>query len=552
MPVELNSLDDIAPERIETMFNTLTQLMQERHPEIELTRGVFHDLVLYFVSALNALMQENVDRVLQSNSLQKISQNPALADDEIVDQVLSNYNLTRDAGKAATGLATVILAFNTSTVMSTSTTLRPASSAILFRPTAPFRILPVGSTAVNDDEVVMTAVGDGTYAATITVQATTIGTAGNINRGTELQPDFTPNNITAIYTAVDFVDGRDPATNVEYISRLASGIAAKTIGGRQNYAALIRNEPEFQSIPHISILGYGDVEQKRDQHGLFPISGGGKVDIYVQTHNYAQVRQNFVEATYVGPGTLGGIWRINLDREVVPAFYEITRIVKAADAAGNNVTGYQVVTEVRGLNFDSLDFIPSIKYLYEGAYTRYQTATIQFEDTDTSIVNLVPNTSKALYAISTTSMPLVGPIQDFVAARDRRAKTADLLVRAAIPCFTKIAFQIRQDYSDTQPDLAAIRKAVSDKIATVGFSGQLHASHIAATVQQLLSGRQALGPIDMFGRIRKPDGQNIYLRDNTLLEVPHNPAELITGRTVVFLTRPEDVSVSTIVAGFAG
>ncbi|NBT75268.1 MAG: hypothetical protein EBT15_04725 [Betaproteobacteria bacterium] len=62
------------------MVATLSQLMAERHPEVELTRGVFHDLVLYFDGLLNAAIQENIDRVQQSNSLLKITENPSLAD----------------------------------------------------------------------------------------------------------------------------------------------------------------------------------------------------------------------------------------------------------------------------------------------------------------------------------------------------------------------------------------------------------------------------------------------------------------------------------------
>jgi hypothetical protein len=79
---------------------------------------VFHDLVLYFNSVLNAAIQENIDRVLKSNSLQAISADPTLADDTIVDQVLSNFNLTRKDGTPASGAATVILSFPETTTVS--------------------------------------------------------------------------------------------------------------------------------------------------------------------------------------------------------------------------------------------------------------------------------------------------------------------------------------------------------------------------------------------------------------------------------------------------
>lgn len=547
MAIAITDLNELAPEKIETMFTTLSQLMQERHPEVELTRGVFHDLVLYFSSVLNAAMQENIDRVLQSNSLQRIKDNPALADTEVVDQVLSNYNLQRDPGRAATGLATVVIPFAVTVNIAAATELR--ANDIVFNPTTSFQILPPGSTAVLDSERVMSPVGDGTYIATIPVRAAEIGKVGNVARGTTLVPNFMPANVTAIYATADFIDGRDPATNEDYIAKLAPALAAKTIGGRQSYIATIRSRSPFDTIPHISILGAGDPEQQRDQHGLFPISGGGKVDVYIHSSNYPQTQEHFLEAVYVGPGTIGSRWQIVMDREVASGFYEVVRVAKPEDKTS---TGYQVVNETRGVDFSNLDFIPAIKYLHESAYTRYQTVTIQFDDVDTTILNLVPNQSKAIYSVVTAGLPYVADVQDFLADRDRRSRTTDVLVRAAIPCFTKIAFQIRKDANDAAPDFEAIKQAVSARVAAVGFTGQLHASHIAAAAQQLLTGKQAIGSIDMFGRIRKPDGQLVYIRDNTLLQIPDNPQHLITGRTVAFLTSPDDVSVTAVTAGFAG
>lgn len=546
MAIQITSLSELAPEKIESMFTTLSALMQERHPEVELTRGVFHDLVLYFSSVLNAAMQENVDRVLQSNSLKSIAENPQLADDTLVDKVLSNYNMSRDTGTAAIGTATVVLQFNTLTTLSADTNL--VGGGVTFSPTETFTFLPPGAPAISATDRVMTPVGDGTYIATITVQADTVGAAGNINRGTELVPDYRPNNILDIYATADFISGRDPATNAEYISKLAPALAAKTVGGRLSYAATIRAQAAFKNIPHISILGCGDAEQHRDQHGLFPISGGGKVDIYLQTNSYAQVRRHLLEATYVGPGTTGGIWKITLDRNVSPCLYEISRVAKTLSDTDN---GYKIVNDARGVDFSALDFVPSLKYLYESTYTRYQTVNIQFEDTDTSIVSLVPNTSKAKYYVDTVSLPLVAEVQDFLSSRDVRSRTTDVLVRAAIPCFTKIAFQVRKDASDPDPDVAAIKEAVSKRIGEIGFTGQLHASHIAAAAQQLLTGKQAIGQIDMFGRLRRPDGNTIYLRDPNILHVPNDPQNLITGRTVTFLTRPEDVAVGVVAAGFS-
>ena len=268
MALEISSLTELNTAEVDAMFATFTQLMQERHPDVELTRGVFHDLVLYFNSVLNASVRANIARVLASNSLLTIATDPALADPSLVDRVLSNYNLTRDAGAASTGEATIVLSLPIQTAISEGITF--TADSLVFQPTQSFVALPPGSAAVNANERVMLAVGDGTYVVNILMQATTVGIVGNIRRGTKLVPDSLINNTVAAFAASDFVNGANPPTNAEYISKLPTGLAAKTIGGRQNFVAALRDQAAFKNIPHFSILGCGDPEQQRDQHTRQP------------------------------------------------------------------------------------------------------------------------------------------------------------------------------------------------------------------------------------------------------------------------------------------
>jgi hypothetical protein len=545
MALQITNLSELDSAKVDRLFSTFTAYMQERHPEVELTRGVFHDLVLYFNAVLNAAVQENIDRVLQSNSLLQINANPALADDALVDQVLSNYNLTRDAGKQAVGEATIILNLNTTTTIPATITFD--AEGIKFVPTTDFVALPVGTETANDDERTMIAVGDGTYAVNILVEAVEVGTAGNIRKGTTLVPDFVPNNMAAAFAAADFVYGADPASNADYVAKLPLGLAAKTIGGRLSYAATIRNQDAFSNIPHLSVLGCGDVEQIRDQHSLFPISGGGKIDIYCQTHAYAQEKEFLLEAVYIGEGTVGTRWQLTLDRDLYPGFYEVTRISKPTDTTS---TGYEIVQDIRGRDLSDLDFAPDIQDSVEGAYTRYQTAVIQFDDEDTTSTGLILNVSRAYYLVSLTGLPLIGPLQDFLSARDNRARASDVLARAAVPCFTKISFSIRKEANSLPLDLDAIKSAIVAEIEKVGFTGQLHASTISGVVHQFLSGRQAVSAIDMFGRIRRPDGTTQYVESSAILEIPDDPQRLVTGRTTVFLVSEEDIAISEVAAGF--
>jgi hypothetical protein len=547
MPLEITSLRELSPEQIAAVTATLSQLMQERHPEVELSRGVFHDLVLYFNAVLNAAVKENIDRVMQSNSLLAITQNPALAEDALVDQVLSNFNVTRDPGSRATGSATFVFLLDRQTVIQNDIDF--SANDRIFRAASTYTFLPTGSVATKTNERVLLAVGDGTYSASIPMLATTVGDASNIRRGTPFTANASPGNVSAVFATSDFVDGKDPATNEMYLKKLGDGLTAKTIGSRKSYEAFIRSYPEYRNILHCSVLGCGDVEQQRDQHSIFPISGGGKVDIYLQTNSSAQEIDHTLEATYVGVSEGGTIWQVSIPKNAAPGFYDITRVAKIGDSTTN---GYAVVQDLRNVDLSQASFAPDIVHVYEGVYSRYQAAIIRFEDSDTLSSGLTVNKSKALYTVTTRGMPLIGDIHDTLTARDNRPRATDILVKAAVPCFTRIAFEVRTETNEiiSADKLQEIKKAVVTAVAEVGFSGQLHASVIANAAHKFLTGRQAVGAVDMFGKIRRPDGTYAYLRDNTMLAIPNDPTRLVTGRTTAFVVGVDDVSISYSAAGF--
>lgn len=547
MPLEIASLRELPPEQVAAMTATLTQLMQERHPEVELSRGVFHDLVLYFNSVLNAAVRENIGRVLQSKSLLEITKNPALAETDLVDQVLSNFNVERDPGTPATGSITFVFLLDRQTVITNEIDFN-AEDAV-FRLADTYTFLPTGSTATKPNERVIVAVGDGTFTASVPAIATTIGTAGNIRRGTPISANASPGNVSAAFATSDFIQGKDPATNEEYLKKLSDGLAAKTIGGRKSYEAFIRSYPAFKNTLHCSVLGCGDVEQQRDQHSIFPVSGGGKVDIYVQTNAFAQEIEHTLEATFVGIGERGTIWQVAIPKDAAPGFYDITRVAKLTDRTTN---GYAVVQDTRGVDLTQAAYAPDVVHIHEGVYSRYQTAIIRFEDSDTLSSGLTINQSKAFYTVTTRGMPLVSDIHDTLTSRENRPRATDILVKAAVPCFTKISFNVRTETNDIIADetLLQMKKAVVDAVANVGFAGQLHSSVVTNAAHKFLTGRQAIGSIDMFGKIRRPDGSYAYVRDNTMISIPNDPTRLVTGRTTVFVVGLDDVSISYSAAGF--
>jgi hypothetical protein len=551
MALQITNLNELDTARTTELLALFKQLVQEKYPNIELSRGVFHDLVLYFNSVLNSAVQDNIDRVLQSNSLLSINKNPALADDTLVDKVLSNYGLERYAGARATGEATVIVTQLATTLVSDFTAL--SANGVTFRPTRSFTGILPNQTATSPGDRTLIPAGNGTYAFTINIIADEVGAAGNLPRGTLLLPNAAPSNVNKIFLTANITNGADELNNAEYVNKLSAGLVAKTLGGRKAIAGTIRNQSEFQNIRHISVVGFGDPEQQRDQHTLIPVSGGGRVDIYAQTNNVAQKVDNFVSAIYIGPAdpnddAAGTIWQFTLTKDVSPGFYDIYRVAQIEDATS---AGYQLTTYTPGYNTSGFDYAPDIANMLESEFTRYKTATARFIDTDKPPIDLIVGQSAATYCVTTRAMPLIGALQDFVSSREIRSVSSDILVKAAVPCFTTIDFAILKTANEVDPDFAAIKKDIVTAISNVGFGGILNSSVIAAVAHKYLTGNQAVGKIDMFGRILRPDGKIAYIRDFSKLEIPNDPDRFVSPKTTVFLTDIEDIVItSQVVTGF--
>lgn len=541
MTLTIDSLDDVDQALVDQMHVEASAMLREKHPEIELARGPFGDLVLYFMSTLNAVERTNIQRLRQSMSLKAINENPELADAGTVDDVLSNAGITRLTGDKATGEVTIVVAADNTVVIPAG--LSFLGNGLEFVATTAYVGRPTSATAIADTDRVLTPLNDGTFAFTIPITAVEEGAAGNIRRGTKLVPGTRPENFVRAAAAVDFTGGTATETNEELLTKMQEGQAAKSMGGLVSWTGLIKQQPQFARVLDVNIRGMGDPEQLRDQHSIVPISLGGRVDVYVRTQELPQSVDRTVTAVLVDVVADGGIWQFSVDSDVAPGFYDVERITQLdADLDANS---YEVVEDMRGSNLTGDRFIPDIVSPVESAYSRFQTAVIRFLDTDTVVTDADLGTTRE-YTASLRTMPLVGDIQDFVAGRLQRCRPADVLVKAAIPCFVTVSFDIRKPAADASPDVEAIKTAVAAAVNNLGFTDVLHASTIIDVVHASLVGRQAVGTIELLGTVRAPSGENLHIRGTTSLEVPYDPARMVTGETTVFILDPQDIGVQVV------
>ena len=103
---------------IDAHLQFLTSWVQTNYPDIDVSVGsVFHDLLLAPAIAFRALELTDIDNVRNSQSLLQVSSDPNLASNEIVDNIMSNFNVVRIEGSPTTGVVMVKLDRDVTTII---------------------------------------------------------------------------------------------------------------------------------------------------------------------------------------------------------------------------------------------------------------------------------------------------------------------------------------------------------------------------------------------------------------------------------------------------
>ena len=540
MAVTPKALDALDATLVTSAINEVVQRIQEDNPTLDVSRGVFYELLVYYHSLLATRQDTLISDYRRARSLLALEQDPDLADTDLVNDVLSNFRLDRKAGSLARGTIAVILSDNITVTFGRGAIFE--AQGLQYTTTEVYTAKAEAAQINTTTDRLITATSDGRFMFTLEVQAANEGANYNLDKGTLIIPTSPPPTYVTSYATIDFTSGIAAETNAEVLKRLQEGIAAKTLSNRVNMAAFLRGVEAYSRVVGMSIIGYGDAEMLRDKHSIFPVAYGGRVDWYVRSENLPTTVQLTRTATRLAEdNNTAPVWQIALDRDAAPGFYEV-RAVRPKGTSSISGT-LPILSDTRSYDLTTTDFVPDIISAEEAAYSRYQTAILKFRDTTQSI-SAYSFGATLEYDVDVTYMPLIADIQTTVSSRDVRHYGADCLVKAPIPCFVQISFIIYKQANEATPDSAAIQLAVSTAINAIGFVGRIYASKIQDAVHGYLSSNSSVGSIDIFGRIRYPDGTTQYIRGPELIQVPADTAKMVSHRTVQFFCRPEDVFVN--------
>ena len=535
MAISITGLDADAIAQIE---DQLVDALKADYPSLDLSESrVLRELLIRPAAIFHVERQADIDALRRSMSLLAIEEDPSLASDEIVDGVLSNYRVTRVQGTQSTGYLTIIIsALATTTIQQGTTFVADGQS---FQTEATYIGVTDADAVTNEQMRLIYARTDGTYAFTIPVIAVEAGSASQIRRGTRFTVNATIANIVDVVATQDFTGGTDTETNQQLIDRFNLGISPSVFSGRIQIEALIR--ATLPSVTDVSIIGFGDGEMIRDRHNIFGLSCGGKADIIVRTQERPESVTLTKEAVLID--ATRKLWQLSLTRDDYPGFY----VIEAILAEGSTGEGSLEITgETRSLDMTqvTIEFVPDVQNIIEGAYSRYQTSIIQFVDPDTAdsaVAGLRVN-----YQVNVLGMSGIVTLNDLAINRNNRNPQADYLVRAPVPAFVTISANVVYRLDAEAPDADAIRDEIVARVNALTFKDGVLSAGLVHDAVHNIAGREVISvsPLDFLCQIRKPDGTLLTIRDVDGIEIPNLPEEGVTSRTTAFYTDADSVSVS--------
>ena len=283
---------------IENADAFLTAYLQANIPTADFSQGgVVRDYVVTSMAYIFAFFRNEANDIAAHTSLLKLQQLPASTSvDAGVDAILSNWFLTRNAGKPAS--------------LPTKLHFSQASD-VTIQPTTQFTRAPgfVYTTGLTQSLVVPASQltpnlnADGTvadYSCYVTLVASAVGTGYNAAPGIFSAVDpFSPYFVYAENTDIGY-NGKDVETTSQLLTRAPTAISVRNLINQRSIEATLS---ENFDLTFLRVIGMGDPEMMRDfvNEGLghFQMHLGGYTDIFVSLD-----RMPFVETLPIGAAVI--------------------------------------------------------------------------------------------------------------------------------------------------------------------------------------------------------------------------------------------------------
>lgn len=265
--------------------NFLEQLLRDKVPEGDFGKGgALRDLAVSAFANIFAYLRVDNDNTRKRQSLLLLGADSGSDVDDMVDEVLSNFFITRKTGRQSRGVITIYF----SQLPAAGESLVVPTTALFYKTAnQPFKTdstTDMSYSAENLTPVYDTSGAVTEYALRVPVISVLTGATNDIEPGPFVNWQFNNPYVTRVVNSTTFSGGGDQETTTEMLARAPTAISVRDLNSARSIDAVLREE--FSEIDDVFVTGFGDPEMIRDlvseEATHLRFHAGGFTDVYLR------------------------------------------------------------------------------------------------------------------------------------------------------------------------------------------------------------------------------------------------------------------------------
>ena len=553
------SLSDITQEDFDSAVQTVISGIKAYNRKLDTRMGtVLRDLLVDPEAAIESVTAGQIEEARKASSLSRLREAQEAGeeiDQNDVDAILSNFNITPSSGTRARGVVKV--------VVSDDTIAYSVAEGVVFK-TADEREFAVDSQVIaanfdleNPGVTPTTKLYEGAagYFFLVPVTAVEYGAAGNIQQGTSLTPETQVSSFVMAEAYKDFDGGADVQPLDSVIKSIPSGLSIRGFVNKTAVEGMLRSEFDQGDFPIVAVsaVGYGNASQRRDKHNVVGVGVGGRVDVYVRNFSDMFTITKTIRGVLAGHGK----YRISVAPGEFPGACWIKSVSDPFTSGGEeDVVGSLAVSDDPNETYRTSDVSKTWHDIdatspAEAFNTIWQGFEITLVDVPADLDDESSGTpswsDERDFKVTMYCLPQAEALQAYVDRDDVRSVSTDVVVRCPIICNVSVNAVVH--YDPKNPIDAAIAKTrIRTYINGLGFVGRITRSDVVQILKNLGAVSVDMPNQDMlYGSLHDAFGVGRVLSGDALdVSAIEDGAAMLSKDTVVFAIEESNIQIKLI------
>jgi len=548
------TLSDITQNDFDSAAQTVESGIKAYNRKLDTRDGtVLKDLLVDPEAAIESVTSAQIEEARKSTSLKRLKEAQDAGgevDQDDVNAILSNFNITPSSGKRSQGTIKIVVSDGTVAYSVPEGAKFKTVDGIEF--TVDHQVIASSSSIQNMGVKKNAELYQGTAGWFFLAAATAVesGSAGNIQQGTSLTPESQVSSFVMSEAYSDFRGGSDVQSLESIIKSIPTGLSIRGFVNKTATEGMLRAEFDGGDNPIVAVsaVGYGNAAQRRDRHNVFGVGVGGRVDIYVRNFTNAYTSTKIMKGTLkIADGTAAGY-----SIDVAPGVFPGACWIKSVSDPFTKGSDEDVLSS---LAFDAIrtadisgtwhDFDPDVASV-EAFNTIWQGFRIDLHDVPPDIPEENPDSWSETrdFKVTAYCIPDALELQAFVDRDDVRSISTDVVVRCPVVCSVSVNAIVNYDPKNPiDEDLA--KTMIRTYINGLGFVGRLTRSEIVQILKNLGAVSVEMPVQDMlYGELHDAYGARHVLSGDALdvIAIENGPA-MLGKDTVVFCAEESNIQI---------